>query len=228
MIIKFDKGVVDKCPELYNYVQKNYFQQIIAWCLHSDVRKSVYLKNWINDEVQNPDKIVIDYASTIPNNSDYDKQVQLVLRKIVYDFKYIGDKSTWKMLDYWQTPKESIEKMTGDCEDGAILMYVLCRLKRVPASRLLLLCGDVKGGGHCWLGYRPQEYPLNFAFIDWCYWANVNSMELRNKFYIDLNNKIHEYNTNSSEINSNYYKAWWGFNEETSIKTFKYQFGRHS
>ena len=142
---------------------------------------------------------------------------------VVNNIKYVTDKSKWKLDEYWQTPDETLVNLTGDCEDGAILEYTLARMKGIPVERLLLLCGDVLGGGHCWLGYKPEEYPLNFVFMDWCYWANLNSVDFRNKFFIDSSNVVHEYNLNS-ELKSNYYKVWWGFNEQTSIRNFKYTF----
>lgn len=43
------------------------------------------------------------------------------LEPLVKSIKYTSD-SVQNEYDYWQSPKETLEKMTGDCEDKAILV----------------------------------------------------------------------------------------------------------
>jgi hypothetical protein len=175
--------------------------------------------SWISEQVKNPDQSLKDYADKITLGKDYDETCLNVLRQVIKDLRYTPDQTAWGMSEYWQTGKETLSKLTGDCEDGATLIYLLCRYKGVPANHLLLLCGDVEGGGHCFLGYKPETYPLNFVFLDWCYWQTNNNIEDRSKFYIN-HNKIKEYNNLGSLINSKYYDIWFAFNEETSIKDY--------
>ena len=124
------------------------------------------------------------------------------------------------MTEKWEGARDVFDTRKGDCESGALLMYVLCRLAGIPASKLWIMCGDVKGGGHAWLSYIPDEYPLNFAFMDWCYWYKQYSIPLRNKFTIQ-NKAIHEYKRDGEKVSSDYYKLWFVFNEDKSYRDFR-------
>lgn len=106
------------------------------------------------------------------------------------------------------------------CEDGAILMYVLARLAGIPSNRLLLFAGSVNGGGHCWLGYRPVSDPLNFRFLDWCYWPDISLVESR-KFYSIIGKQIYSFQTGAYKKDNNYYNIWWAFNEDATYFGFK-------
>lgn len=226
--MSFSDGFMKKGGEpLYDYVANSYFQNIILYIINSKQRKSVNLRDWLFDEMQIHTSEMTEVLNKISDKDNYDAQVIECLSWVKKNILYVGDSTSWEMTEYWQTPQETILRRTGDCEDGAILLYNLCRLKGVPANRFLILTGDVLGGGHCWLGYKPQNYPLNFAFLDWCYWPNLGSVSGRNKFYINKNSEILEYNGITEEgVTSNYYKIWFGFNESTNIINFKYNINK--
>lgn len=52
-------------------------------------------------------------------------------------------------IDYWQTPQETWDKKTGDCEDFAIAKYFHLLAKDIDASRLSL----------AWVLLNPLYYP---------------------------------------------------------------------
>jgi predicted transglutaminase-like cysteine proteinase len=236
MIIRHDTAITDKFPELYNSISNSYLKNAILFFLDSDTRKATNLRNWIKKLMNEPiseemKKVLL----SIPDNTNYDVQVLNCLKWVSTNIKYVKDSNKWSLPDRWCTPDETLtlEVTTkngthygprqGDCEDGAILLYYLCRCKGVPANRLLLFCGDVQGGGHCWLTYKPRAYPLNFVFLDWCYDKNIQSTELRHKFYVNSESKMSEFkNDDKTRIKSNYQSIWWAWNEETNIKNFKY------
>jgi len=87
---------------------------------------------------------------------------------ITYNF----DSFLSKVDEYWQFPYETIELLSGDCEDGAILMANLALAAGVPYWRVRLNAGDVSYGGqtagHCWMTYC-RESDNKFVVIDWCY-----------------------------------------------------------
>ena len=99
----------------------------------------------------------------------------------------------------------------------------MCREAGIPANRMLLLCGDVVGGGHCWLAYKPSQNPVELVFMDWCYWFDNRSIETRPKFRIIENNLILEsiFNTVKDYRFKNYIKMWWCFNENNTFISFK-------
>jgi transglutaminase-like putative cysteine protease len=198
--------------EVFNNIRSNYVSNIIYWIIDSKYRTSIRLSTWMK-ELSTTESIKV--LDSIPNSTNYDEQAIYCLHYVRNNITYKSDTTVWKMSEKWQTPDETLIKKTGDCEDGAILLYQLCRLKGIPSSRLLLLCGDVVGGGHCWLAYKPMDLPINFVFLDWCYWYDANSIDYRTKFYMDGKQII-------GFEKHNYLNIWLGFNEDASYYDIKY------
>lgn len=223
-LIKYDKSITEKFPELYDNIQDSYLKRTIYYIIHSKYRKIVNLRKWIDTFVKTDQKGAFNsILDVIPSNTnDYDLQVLNCLKWVVNNIIYVGDYKSWDSDEYFQTPLETISRKTGDCEDGAILLYYLCRMKGVPANRMLLLAGPVTGGRHCWLAYKPTEYPLNHTFLDWCYYVKFTNINLREKFYIDKFNKIHAYTYEGVPKTTDYLSVEFAFNENTSIESFKY------
>lgn len=223
MIIKFSDSIIKNKPEVFEYAQNSFSSFIINWCIDSKYRTSVKLSSWLKKQVDNPDQYVKDFAAMIKNDEDYDKQIIEILSTVHNLLVYETDQAHWDINDKWQLAGLTANFKKGDCEDGAILIYVLARLKGITANRLLIFTGSVNGGSHCWLGYKPNNYPLNYSFIDWCYLADLTAIEKRNKFSI-YNQRIMEYKSGSEFIQSNYYNIWFGFNEVTSYKELTYNY----
>jgi len=230
MLFKFNSTLIDKTPEAFEHISESYLNQFVSYIIHSDYRRATNLVRWIKTQLKDSEtnEDALRSIKQIKTYQDYDKQVLAVLRWVQANFKYIGDTKVWKMAEYWQTFEESLSKRTGDCEDGAILMYILCRLKGVPENRLMIFAGNVVGGGHCWLGYRPQEYPLNWSFIDWCYWPTQLSMNRRPLFYIN-GKTIYGYKHNNgvqTGTYNNYQSIWFAFNELKGHRVLRYKRAR--
>lgn len=210
-----------KKADIHAHIQKQYVEDWVYYYINSDFRKATLLKNWIEKQLSNPDKSVQDFADTITSHNSFDKQALAVLQTVRNAVTYKSDKEVWSMSEYWATAEETLQKREGDCDDGAILAYVLCRLKGIPADRLYLFAGNVwdpfrnKEAGHCWLGYRPELYPLNFVFLDWCYYYDTSKIDARELFYIH-NQTI--YGSKSQK----YRTIWFGFNEEHSHRRLSY------
>lgn len=49
---------------------------------------------------------------------------------------YATDILNWNSMDYWATPKETISKMAGDCEDFVFLKYFLLLSLNVDSNKL--------------------------------------------------------------------------------------------
>lgn len=223
-VLKFDKELTELFPELFTHVEDKFISKVIYYITDWRYRKSINLKDWLKNIIDNPSLELKEYADNIGDNEDYDRQMWLILKYVHSNLKYVGDTQTWGVSEKWQTPTETVTLGTGDCEDGAILIYALARMKGIPANRLLLSCGDVVGGGHCWLMYKGWEYPLNLIPIDWCYWYDGRTIESRTKMWVDEDNKIYEYETKRDEYyykDSNYKEVWFLFNENTSYKRYK-------
>lgn len=221
MLFKFDLPKDKLNDTVFDYVQNSSWSTIIQWIINSKYRTSIRLSNWLSTmDLSKIDTIL----SEIPDSDDYDEQVIYCLRWVKNNITYIGDTQHWGITEYWQTVEETLDSKEGDCEDGAILLYWLCRRKGVPINRLLLMCGDVDGGGHCWLAYRPIQYPLNYVFIDWCYYPNINMIPNRYFYYIRNGNSIEEYDNTSEYLDGPYNKLWFAFNELYSYPSLVYKY----
>lgn len=244
-IVKLSIKFAEK-TDVFPLVNASAFKKLISWLIDWKYNRIVKLSPWLEEQVKNPSFEVLQAVDKITTHKDMDAQAHAVLKWVKSNLVYQGDLKTWDIQEYWQTAFETLtrwyliqdgkpilqgEKVDGavncgDCEDGAILMYVLCRLKGIPANRLLILAGVVEGGGHCWLAYRPNQFPLNFAFLDWCYWYNSVVIDKRNLFTINKTS-ILEYATKDDEyfqVKSNYHTLWVAYNEEYSNNEIAYNF----
>jgi predicted transglutaminase-like cysteine proteinase len=221
MLAKFPKQLITK--EIFDTIEQQYLTSLIYYIIDSKYRTSVQLSSWLKGQVSIQSSEVDKWVNAISTLEDSDGQMVEILRYVRNVLIYKSDKEVWDMLEKWQEGEVSAQKRTGDCEDGAILTYIIARRKGIPANRLLLMCGDVNGGGHCWLAYKPNCYPLDFVFLDWCYFSDVNSIEQRDKFHIE-DNSIQEYIDEDTVITSNYYNIWFAFNELHSYKMIRYEY----
>lgn len=217
MIIKFPKKKITE--EVWNYLDSRFSKNLINYIIDSKYRRSVSLSSWLKPQVL--EQIEIDEEL---KGATHDETMHNILNWIRRNIKYTSDNKSWNMNEYWQTGKETFDSKKGDCEDGAILMYIIARQNDVPANRLLLMAGDVldpndkkkiKMVGHCWLAYKPDSYPINFTFLDWCYYYNANSIENRPKYYIDA----------KSISDIKYKSLWFAFSENKSHSELRYTAG---
>lgn len=76
----------------------------------------------------------------------------------------------------WSFSYQTLGRKNGDCEDGTILLYDILRNSGIPAWKLRVNAGFVKGGvGHCWLSYYVESQfwqsrrDDKWVNLDWCY-----------------------------------------------------------
>lgn len=225
MIIKFSESLMKEYDqEVFNTVEEGFLHKAYAYVINSKYRKSVWLTEWLEIQVQEASDEIKQFAEQIGKGSSVDATAVRVLRAVHDYVDYVGDgASKWDMREYWQTAEETLELAEGDCEDGTILQYVLCRLLDVPKDRLKIKAGDVVGGGHAWLAYRPRHYPLNWVYLDWTYWYDPSYVEQRSKFFVD-GQDIQEYSGRHEPVESNYQSIWFAFNEDKSNTRLRYVF----
>lgn len=210
MIIKFDKKITEKNTSIFDYIEAKGMWYPVYFIIDSKLRKSANLKEWLAEQLTYPSAEIMRLAEEL-KDKEYDYTVTNVLRWVNEHIKYVPDQEVWSMPDKWQTAEETLARGTGDCEDMHVLSYVLNYLAGVPTNRMLLFCGDVAGGGHCWLGYKSQEYPLNWCFMDACYWYDRMSPSSRTKYYIE-DTIIYD------DPKKQYLKIWFAFNSNNSYK----------
>lgn len=235
-LIKFDDDIMHKLPK--NYVQQHYAEKFLTWCTNSNYRNAVALEPWLEKQVSTPAESVVKYfgqaLKSLP--ASIDEKMRCVQQVVTSNITYKTDQQRWGIPDKWSTADETLTAtvttngvtygpMEGDCEDGAVLMYVLARLSGIPKEQLYLWCGDVIGGGHCCLIYIPYNYPLNFAFMDWCYFPRIADFNNRPLYEISDKTVLGEELVNglqTGQLSVLYEKMWFAFAEDRSYTSFSY------
>ena len=75
---------------------------------------------------------------------DEDHIALLWLRWIINNITYKTDFKKFGVLEKWENIDHVLATREGDCESGASLLYVLCRLSGIPRNRLRLYGGWVE------------------------------------------------------------------------------------
>ena len=136
------------------------------YMIDSKFRKSVEVRQWLNSWIEEESKDL-----PILGEGQTDQHALSCLAWVKEQVHYIGDQEHWQMVEYWQKPSETLLAHSGDCEDGAILLYCLMKKNGFSDDQVFIACGDVNGGGHCYVVYVSKEDAVHYA-LDWCYWAN--------------------------------------------------------
>lgn len=79
---------------------------------------------------------------------------EYINRKVVWS----DDQKIWGQPDYWATPLETLGKLTGDCEDFAIIKYYTLISEGVPISKLRLVYVKAKNGNTPTGGVADQAH----------------------------------------------------------------------
>lgn len=205
MQIKFSKELMLKFGliVLETFEKRSLNPRLLRYRLDWSKSTSVYLRDWISLQMLHASDEMKVIAESLKGVND-DVTVIKALKYVWCHTKYVRDIEKWKTKEKWQMAEETLGSGTGDCEDGSILLLVLCRLAGVSYKVIKINAGSVKGGGHCWVEYRSLSNGQSY-FLDWCYWLDLNSIKHRK---------------NSGEL-LNYYKVWWGFNDWENYKGYK-------
>ena len=162
------------------------FYYMIDW----KTRKNVNLQNWINTNIDIPVEAYID-LKYIKNYKSNHRKIKEILKYVHRKIKYKSDIAVWDVKEKWQTPSETWDLKTGDCEDGALLAYAIAVIMGIPDYQLYIVAGDVlepytkKEVGHCYLIFISDE-DLKWYPIDWCYYYS-SSISMNTTYYDNIN-----------------------------------------
>lgn len=65
-----------------------------------------------------------------------EEKISNINRFVNAKIRYNDDIKIWSEKDYWATPKETLSKLTGDCEDYAILKYFTLLENGIDSTKL--------------------------------------------------------------------------------------------
>ena len=203
---------LDQMPNVDRKRVLKYLQQIglvetvINYIIDWRTRRQVTLKRWISSkECDLPIDVIskTEYIKELPNN---DLKAKAILKFVKENISYKKDQEIWGVVEKWQTPEETWNLKTGDCEDGAILGYKIAEEVGIPDFQIYITAGLVMGGGHCYLVYVSDRNGLEYP-IDWCYW------------YVDSYKMYTNYAERSTYINGE--QEWFRFNSSGHFKLWK-------
>jgi len=105
-------------------------------------------------------------------------QISALAEQWVQDnITYVSDEENYGTGELWAYPTVTLEKKSGDCEDGSFLIHSLALHAGIPPERLRtyggLVYADPWGsttGGHAWTTYK-RETDDEWIITDWCYWT---------------------------------------------------------
>lgn len=213
---------------IFETIQSSFIHKWFSWIIDSKYRKIVTITPWLKEQLGTME--IKAEAKKIKSYSDPETQIMAIFEYVYQNYLYVNDPKQYGMADKWETIKETIANKKADCESGCLVMYALAREKGVPANRMYIVGGQVVGGGHAWLAFKPTEYPLNYVFLDWCYTPTLKRLYERNLFNIE-NVTVCEYKQVSNnagtgfvKITSKYLKLWFMFNEDKTFTSLKPRF----
>lgn len=162
----------------------------------------------------------------IKNNGLADKSLNKTAwncqKFVCNNLKYVYDEESSGCPEFWQFPFETVqmEKMIGDCEDGAILIASLLVNAGAPPYRVKVAAGYVQeaptaplgGHGYCiYLADRPESSKgLEWVVLDWCYFEDSRT-RVENKPL--------------AKNNAYYKEIWFSFNNEHSWNQSAFEIG---
>jgi len=162
---------------------------------------------------------IFDYSYLLEDISkrfkgSHDQKALQILKWVIRNIRYKGDKEVHNQREYWQNPEETLNRKTGDCEDGALLVKSLALVSGIPDYKIKICAGNVKGGGHAYVIYlrerKKNKENSTWCILDWCYWPNYLPIARR---------KEHK-------DEENYYDIWWTFNKEFTFAQKKAEYSK--
>lgn len=128
--------------------------------------------------LQFPNAQISALAKTIVSSGDAnDEKMYQIEQWVKENITYVSDEENYGTGELWAYPTVTLEKKSGDCEDGSFLIHSLALHADIPPERLRTYGGLVyadpwgsTSGGHAWTTYK-RETDDEWIITDWCYWT---------------------------------------------------------
>ena len=96
-----------------------------------------------------------------------DMKMHKIERWVIKNIKYSSDKKQFNMIERWTLPYETLQRRSGDCEDGSILLMALAATAGIPKDRLRLYAPiRVSRGWHACVAYQ-RESDNAWLWMEW-------------------------------------------------------------
>lgn len=114
---------------------------------------------------QIPSKVIEEIKYHYHTEHPFNAALNYVHQKIIY----VRDDDRWLRPDYWQSPAQTLNLGTGDCEDTSFLLASVLLAMGVKENDVYVVIGRWQSSGHAWV-----EGLANFK----CYILESTSGEL--------------------------------------------------
>jgi len=176
--------VRDLLPTI-NKIQMNWIQLKMAFIDGKELSSSDDVVNEYAAYLQYPNDEIAALAKSIvaPGDSDDVKAWKIVVW-VQENITYKSDIKNYGKMEWWALPTETVERKSGDCEDGAFLIHSLMLNSGIPWDRIRTYAGEVvvgqgaSSGGHGWTAYK-RETDDEWVVLDWCYYPNQKQISDR-------------------------------------------------
>ncbi len=189
----------------YNYKYKR--EKVRYWgrgLPNNQGRIECDISNFVMPDDDMVKTLIFDTLGLKKSGKDNDYKANKIQRWIIDNIKYVSDQTQHNYIEHWQMVYETLHLMTGDCEDGAILMASMMIASGIPRWRVRIAGGLVKTGnptaptgGHAWVTYL-RESDNTWIILDWCYYPDISSIHLKSTI----------------KANKNYLKTWFSWNDK--------------
>lgn len=178
----------DQYPVLYNILVNN-FQMHWAVISYTEEESDLGYESYL----QFPNAQIRALAETIVSPGDTNDEKMYKIEQWVQDnITYVSDEENYGSVELWAYPNVTLEKKSGDCEDGSFLIHSLALHAGISPDRLRtyggLVYADPWGattGGHAWTTYK-RETDDEWIITDWCYWATDKPIAERQPMTDDM------------------------------------------
>ena len=98
-----------------------------------------------------------------------DKKMYELEKWVIKNITYNSDEKQFNMTERWTLPMETLQRKSGDCEDGSILLMALAVTAGVPGERLRLYAPiKVPTGWHACVAYQ-RESDNEWVWMEWAF-----------------------------------------------------------
>jgi hypothetical protein len=135
--------------------------------------------------LQYPNATIRDFVFTVVDRRDSnDLKASKIVAWVVDNIAYKTDEEVWGRMEMWQPPAVTLQRRSGDCEDGAFLVHSMMLNAGIPWERIRTYGGVVQvgqgaeTGGHAWTAYQ-RESDDEWVILDTSYYPTTYAVEYR-------------------------------------------------
>ena len=193
-MVVFSKKFQDKYRKTTGKDLFNYFRELLdlkTILYRMDWRTTDYknVQKWLKNQIKNPH---LDLVKTADAFKGLKSDIKIVeIEKYVYQRTAYKSDSRFCTIELWQYAYTTWKTKDCDCEDSAVLIYVLARLAGILVRNIQLVAGDVrdprdstKKVGHCYCIYRSEDlkpYFNKWFIIDATYFPDLRPINRRDR-----------------------------------------------